>query len=229
VKLVLFDIDGTLMTCAGAGMQAMARAGEALFGERVSFDGIVPAGSVDPHLFRAALMQSDALDLAPEHDRFRARYVEEIERTLAERADGVRAYDGVHALLDEVFTREDDVVPGLLTGNYGQSARTKLRAVGIDPTRFVVTAFGDEAPTRPGLVALAMQRWARERERSVDPSEVVVVGDTPHDVDCALANGCAVLAVATGRYSASELRDAGATVVVDHLADPRPFWDLLAS
>ena len=92
----------------------------------------------------------------------------------------------------------------------------------------VITAFGDEAPTRPGLVALAMERWARARGEDVSPDEVLVVGDTPRDVDCARANGCACLAVATGHYSAEQLRDAGATVVVDHLDDPSPFWDLVA-
>ena len=78
------------------------------------------------------------------------------------------------------------------------------------------------------LLALAMERWARARGEDVSPDEVLVVGDTPRDVDCARANGCACLAVATGHYSAEQLRDAGATVVVDHLDDPSPFWDLVA-
>lgn len=227
MKLVLFDIDGTLLTCGGSGMEAMRRTSAAMFGERVSFDGIRAAGSMDPHLFREALAQSDALHLEDQHDGFRAHYIEQISVTLEERRADVQSYTGVHALLEEVFERPEDVVPGLLTGNYGESARHKLHAVRIDPARFAITAFGDEAPTRPGLVALAMKRWAESRGTPVSPDEVLVVGDTPRDVECASANGVACLAVATGHYSAEELREAGATDVVDDLSDPAPFWNLV--
>src|SRR4029079_15724715 len=90
---------------------------------------------------------------------------------------------------------------GLVTGNYARAVPLKLRAVGIDPAQFVVGAFGDDAPTRPELVRLAIDRW-RARGAHPDPARVVVIGDTPRDVDCARKNGCRSVAVATGWHAA---------------------------
>lgn len=227
MKLTLFDVDGTLLSCGGAGMLAMRRTAAALFGGRLSFDGVSPAGAMDPVLFQDALARADAHDLAGEHARFREHYLGELERALDERRAGVQRLPGVRAVLDEVRER-DHVVLGMLTGNYGPAASLKLRAVDLDPGWFRVTAFGDEAETRPGLVEVALARCEQLLGVEVTGRDVVVIGDTPFDVACAAAHGCASLAVCTGRYTRAELRHAGATVVVDDLSDPAPLWELLA-
>jgi phosphoglycolate phosphatase-like HAD superfamily hydrolase len=86
-----------------------------------------------------------------------------------------------------------------------------------------VGAFGDDAPTRPGLVRLALERSPSR----VDPADAIVIGDTPRDVECARANGCACLAVATGGHSREQLQEAGAERVVTDLGDPAPLLELL--
>jgi phosphoglycolate phosphatase len=228
MKLALFDVDGTLLSCGGAGMIAMGRAAHALYGERISFEGVSPAGAMDPMLFREALERASALELLCEHDRFRDRYLEELERALEEGRERVRALPGALGALEAVRALEDRIVLGMLTGNYGPAAHLKLRAVKLEPTWFRVTAFGDEAPTRPGLVEVALGRCEALRQRRFSGPDVLVIGDTPKDVACAAAHGCASLAVATGRYSKQELEAAGATRVVDDLSDPAPLLELLA-
>lgn len=227
MKLTLFDVDGTLLSCGGAGMLAMRRTAAALFDGRLSFDGVSPAGSMDPVLFREALERAEAHDLAGEHATFRERYLVELERALREGRAGVRLLPGVREILDEVHGR-DDVVLGMLTGNYGPAAALKLQAVDLDFHRFEVTAFGDEAETRPGLVEVALERCARRLGARVTGRDVVVIGDTPFDVGCAAAHGCVSLAVCTGRYSRAQLEQAGATLVVEDLSDPAPLRALLA-
>jgi phosphoglycolate phosphatase-like HAD superfamily hydrolase len=90
-----------------------------------------------------------------------------------------------------------------------------------------VNAFGDEGKTRPDLVALALRRCAETAGFTPDSRSVIVIGDTPFDVECAHAHGCVAFAVATGLHRADELRKTGADVVVDDLSDPAPLFDLL--
>jgi phosphoglycolate phosphatase-like HAD superfamily hydrolase len=97
----------------------------------------------------------------------------------------------------------------------------------VDPDWFVVTAFGDEAETRPGLVRRALERQRVRTGRDTLPRDVVVIGDTPKDVACARENACKSLAVATGRFSREDLEAAGASRVVDDLSDPAPLLELL--
>jgi phosphoglycolate phosphatase len=105
----------------------------------------------------------------------------------------------------------------------------KLRAVGIDPGLFAVSVWGDEAPTRPGLVRVAFGKYAALRGRSIDPGRVILVGDTPRDVEAAVTNGCVSVGVATGKYSMDALRHAGAHLVLKDLTDPSPIERVLAN
>ncbi len=228
MKLALFDVDGTLLSCGGAGMLAMGRTAAALFDGRLSFDGVSPAGSMDPVLFREALERADAHDLSGEHDRFRDHYLAQLELALEERRRHTRLMPGVRELLDEILRdRQERVVLGMLTGNYGPAAALKLRSVELDIGWFRVTAFGDEAETRPGLVEVALERCEQLLGARPLGDDVLVIGDTPKDVACAAAHGCASLAVCTGRYGRAELEAAGATRVVEDLSDPAVFWQLV--
>jgi phosphoglycolate phosphatase-like HAD superfamily hydrolase len=123
----------------------------------------------------------------------------------------------VHALLDRCAAADDHVL-ALLTGNFQPSARLKLEPLGLWHY-FACGAYGDDAADRDGLVPVALGRALECGHVGVDPARTLVIGDTPHDVRCAAAHGVRSLAVATGRYSAHELRDAGATVVLDDLSD----------
>ncbi len=228
--LLLFDVDGTLLLTGGAGLRAFDHVGRELFGEHFSWDGITTAGGLDPLLFAEAAALN-GLDGDPQHhERFHAAYLERLTMELEVGRQGVRAMPGVIELIESVQRRwmaRGDVVPGLLTGNYAASTPLKLAAVGLDAGVFEVQALGDEAPTRPDLVALAMTRFEQRFGAAIEPHCVVVIGDTPRDVECAKAHGCTAFTVATGRYDISTLRNAGADVAVEHLADPTPFWSLV--
>jgi phosphoglycolate phosphatase-like HAD superfamily hydrolase len=111
---------------------------------------------------------------------------------------------------------------GLLTGNFAETGRMKLTACGIDPEQFAVCAWGDESPHDPPerahLPPVAMGRYRERYGRAIDPGRVTIIGDTPHDVRCALAHGCRALAVATGQHGVPELTAAGAHRSVSDLA-----------
>lgn len=216
-KLALFDIDGTLLLAHGAGQRAMTRAGTALFGEVFSLEGLDFSGRLDPDIFAEATERSGLAPRSGDHERFRDLYLAELERELAAEDARVIALPGVKAALDAVGELTH-LARGLLTGNYGPAARLKLQGAGLDPDFFPVTAFGDDAPDRPGLVEVALQR-SRALGAELRPEEVVVIGDTPRDVECAHKNGARCVAVATGRFTADALAAAGADEVLEDLTE----------
>ncbi len=233
-SLLLFDIDGTLLDTRGAGRRAMERVASRLFGDDFSFDHVSFGGNLDPLIFREAAEAHGLGDVDAAHAAFAEAYVGELGAELREGNGDVEALPGVHAALQALdgHAERGAVTLGCLTGNYTAAAPLKLRHVGIDPGRFTVTAFGDEAPTRPGLVEVALTKWTAHREargvsEAVNPRDVVVIGDTPRDVDCAKRHGCVSYAVCTGASEAAALRDAGADVVVDNLTDLSPLWQLI--
>lgn len=224
MRLVLFDIDGTLVSCHGAGGRAMTRAGKDTFHPEFSLEGVDFAGRLDPHivdegLARLSLTPSDEL-----HAEFRQRYLDLLEVELMNPRFVV--HPGVRALVT-ALAADDDVVLGLLTGNWGEAAELKLARAEIDFAQFAIGAFGDHAQTRDALAGVALDRFRAHVGREVPSSHVVVIGDTPADVRCARANGLSLVAVGTGRFTAAELRDAGAEVAVDDLADAAPVWRAL--
>lgn len=219
MRLVLFDIDGTILWTDGAGRRAIHQALREVFGstgpEAHWFDG-----KTDRQIVRE-LMRLDGHDDA----RIDAgvgdtldRYVRYLERELADPSRSARLLDGVLPLLAALEAR-GDVALGLLTGNVELGARAKLRAVGIDPDRFRFNAFGSDSEYRPDLPAVARRRATRSLGADLPGDRVVVIGDTPADVECGRAIGARAIGVATGRYPAPELERAGAAAVFDDLTD----------
>jgi phosphoglycolate phosphatase-like HAD superfamily hydrolase len=115
-----------------------------------------------------------------------------------------------------------DLAIGLLTGNYRETGRLKLSRAGLDPDGFKPCIWGDQAKTRPGLVRLAL-----DRSKALDPRKVIVIGDTPQDVNCAKVNDCQAVAVATGSFTLEELSDAGADLALSDLRDAGPLLRLI--
>ena len=228
--LLLFDIDGTLMRSRGAGMRAMATVADRLFGEGFQWEGVIPAGSLDPIIFAEAAALNKLEDIDKHHAMFESHYVNELEKELAEHLDQVEVMPGIFDLLDYLHQRslaDRDLILGLLTGNYTRAVPVKLNAAGFDTTWFEITAFGDEAASRPDLVALAMRKFEAAYGVAARPDRVIVIGDTPRDVHCAKAHDCVAFAVSNGGFSMAELEEAGADVVVQDLADPSPLLRLL--
>ena len=225
-RLVLFDIDATLLLTSGAGMRAMKKASLELFGDRFSWDVLDTSGGLDPQLFREAARQSAFAASRAEELAFRDRYEEHLDRELAPGKDVVEAMPGVHGILETLKARED-IVLGILTGNYPRAAALKLRAIDIDITWFPVRVFGDDGLNRSELGAVALRRYTEMHGRPIEPSRVLIVGDTPKDVECGLSNGFQVLAVGTGKYPLGELLASGAHRVTPDLSDPTPLLEML--
>jgi phosphoglycolate phosphatase-like HAD superfamily hydrolase len=206
MKLVLFDIDGTILLTDGAGKRAIHRALIEVFGG-TGPDGHRFDGKTDPQIVRE-LMRLEGHDderIDDRMDRLLDRYVDYLEDELSRGADGVRVMPGVRRLLD-VLEARDDVVLGLLTGNLAAGARAKLAAAGLDPHRFRIGAYGSDHEVRGELPAIAQRRARDELGLDVPGADVVVIGDTPSDIACGRGIGARAIGVATGHYSVDELR-----------------------
>lgn len=218
--LMLFDIDATLVTTSRSGVYALEDAGRELFGAFTT-EGVEFAGRLDPLIIRDLLVRNGRAADRSAVETLRAGYRKHLVRRLG--APGVaRALPGVHGVLEGLRARPG-VTMGLLTGNYEDTGSLKLRACGIDPEQFCVRVWGDESPhespERHHLGAVGLERYCRHRGEEVGASCVTIIGDTPHDVECARRNGARCLAVATGSYSVGQLEAAGADRVVRDLGD----------
>ena len=218
-RLVLFDIDGTILWTDGAGRRAVFQALEEHFGksgpDEHRFDG-----KTDPQIVRELMRHAGVSDRDIESrlDLVLDRYLALLHEELASVDHGQHVFPGVLELLDALEAR-DDVVLGLLTGNIRHGAHAKLAAVGIDPARFLVGAFGSDHHERPELPEIARRRAERALGVPVAGTDVVVIGDTPADVACGASIGARAIGVATGRYSVDELRACDAAAVFPDLSD----------
>ena len=225
-KLVLFDIDGTLVLTGGAGLRAMNRACAELVGHDHALEGIPLAGRTDRIILtdvvgRAGRELDDEL-LATLRDRYVSYLAEEIERP----GRGVKAVmPGIRELL-AALERREDVFVGLLTGNFEAGARIKLGHFGLW-RYFTCGAYGDDAADRNALVPFAVDRARGCGLPDLGTEHVLVVGDTPYDVACARAVGAVPVAVATGGYTVEQLRESGAGIVFRDLGDTEAFLSLL--
>lgn len=215
--LILFDIDGTLLLTRGAGVHAMQDAGRELFGDHFTFEGVEFSGRLDPLIWRDLAARNGVDDPDEHHAPFRAAYARYLTSRL-EAQPTAHALPGVAELLDAILLHEHITI-GLLTGNYPETGVLKLRAAGLDPDCFALAAWGIDGPTRRDLPPHARREYLRIRRREIPAEQVVIIGDTPHDVDCARHNGCRVIGVATGAFSAAQLRDTGADHVAENLAE----------
>ncbi len=224
--LLLFDIDGTLLLSGGAGIRAMGRAFERVFGVAEAFRGIQIAGHTDTFLLSRALVDAGLPDTPDAHARFREVYLSLLPEEILQPGTGTKAVmPGVHALL-KAISEQDLLHAALLTGNYETAARIKLAHFGLADF-FPWGAFGEEAADRNALARLAM---ARAREHAVPASacdNAVVIGDTPHDIACARAAGARVIAVATGHFSVDDLQAEQPDAVLPDLSDTAAVLKLL--
>lgn len=215
--LVLFDIDGTLLYSLSAGIHAMSSAITELHGIVPDFSKVEVHGRLDTLIWQELAGVHGYPTCDASHERFRSTYSEHLERRLTDR-NTVERFPGAKELVEATHAHPALTI-GLLTGNYEFTGRLKVRHAGIDPDRFVVNAWAGDAPDRRGLVPVAMRRYAERTGEAIAGNRVVIIGDTPHDVDCAHASGARCLAVATGHFSLQQLRDAGADLAVDDLRD----------
>ncbi len=219
MRVVLFDIDGTLLQSGGVGRIAMEKALAHVFGSPGSSDYHYD-GKTDRQIVRD-LMRLDGLNdeqIDKKMDDVIRAYLADLHVELAPGKRDVHVFVGVRELLDELEER-DDITLGLLTGNVEPGARAKLGAAGIDIDRFRINAFGSDHELRPELPGVAQRRAKEILGKDIAGNRVIVIGDTPADIRCGESIGARAIGVATGRYSTEELASHGAYAVFDDLAD----------
>jgi len=231
MRLILFDIDGTLLWTNGAGRRAIHRALLDETGTAGPIEGYRFDGKTDPQIVRELLTLAGHPECDSE-DRITAvcrRYVELLTAELAKPTQATRLYPGIADLLAALEPHEADgrALVGLLTGNVQQGAALKLRSAGLDPARFAVGAFGSDSHARADLPAVAAKRAAERTGRRFTGADLVIVGDTPDDVACARPMQARTVAVATGFFDTTALRAAGATHVFQTLSDTRAVLEAL--
>jgi phosphoglycolate phosphatase len=219
MRLVLFDIDGTLLRSGGAGRVAMERALTGVFGSSGSSEYKYD-GKTDRQIVRELMREEGFSDeeIDQSMDELLEAYVDGLHGELEARGPKVLVCEGVPALLEALEARPD-VVLGLLTGNIERGARAKLTAAGIDPHRFRVNAFGSDHEHRPNLPAVAQRRAHEILGTHVAGDRLIVIGDTPADIQCGESIGAKSIGVATGRFSTDELRAYNPYAVFESLAD----------
>lgn len=223
--LLLWDIDGTLITAHGAGLEALRRALFKGFGIRDDLSSLELAGRTDRWIFKRMLASFGLAENAANLGLLEESYLSCLPETLAERR--VQVLPGVAEILEQT-SRHPEFSQGLLTGNLRDGAERKLRC-GALWHFFPFGAFADDSENRNDLGPVAVARASALHGNHFSPTKTWVIGDTPLDVACGRAAGLRTIAVATGKHSEAELRASSPDLCLRDLANPSAFWDALGS
>ena len=218
---ILFDIDGTLLRCGGAGLAAIGQVMGELFG--VKQLGKVPVhGRTDEAILNDLFAQS-SLVFDDHRDEFNQKYWAKLTETLGESPSYL--LPGVSVLLEQLALRED-VAMGVLTGNAERAAAVKLRHFNLEHF-FKFGGFGDFHSDRNDVARIALASARSFLGDRFDASRLWVIGDTVNDIVCARAINAKVIAVETGGASMSELEAAAPDSVLPSLKDHHEFFETL--
>ncbi len=226
MKLVLLDVDGTILLTQGTGRPAMTAALERVLGHPITTDGVSFSGKTDVQIMRD-ILRASGLDPSLDGDLLQhalAAYQEELPLHMS--PERVRVLPGVPELIQALHERSDFCL-GLLTGNLKRTAFLKLAAVGLDGY-FLFGAFGSDHEDRNCLPPIAIERAVELTNYTFAPDEVFVIGDTTHDVVCGKMSGCRTVAVCTGHYSREELEAASPDLLCNDFSDYQSLLDYLS-
>lgn len=223
MHICLFDIDGTLLNTGGAGQKAMEAALRSRFGDLKPVTGITTAGRTDRAIVTDLFAYYEIAGDEGTWQEFLETYLHHLPQHLADSVGAV--LPGIEELLG-LLSRRDDVLLGLLTGNFREGARLKLEHYRLHQ-HFICGGYGDLHLSRDDVAREALEQVTTHLGRDVDVERVWVVGDTPSDVRCARAIGANSVAVATGLYTFEELAAAGPDHLVRDFSDPQHLLSLL--
>ena len=207
--LILFDIDGTILTSEGVGIRSIEQAAGQIFGKSCSLDGIQVGGRLDPLIWEDVCEKYCKENTEVLHEKFRRIYIEILKVNVE--TCTVQVLPGVQQLL-KACNVLDNVTMGLVTGNYQETGLMKLVAAGIDTTMFVANAWGTDGATRMNLPPAAIAQHVKDET-------VVLIGDTVHDVTSGQSAGCKVIAVCTGSHDCVTLSASKPDLLLEDLSD----------
>ncbi len=212
MKLLLFDIDGTLLLTNGAGTRAANRAFEKIYGIKNAMNQIDAAGKTDPLILKEIFLNELNRDYAQQEARaLYDHYIPFLEEETGKAE--ITVMPGVRQLLENLTAREDMVL-GVATGNIEEGAWIKLRSAGLDK-HFKFGGFGSDSHSREHLILKALDRAKDHIAHPTEFEKIFVIGDTPYDINHGRAAGALTVGVATGSYSRAQLEEHNP----DHLFD----------
>lgn len=212
MKLLLFDIDGTLVLTGGAGIRALNRAFRQVVGIENAMDGIRPHGKTDPAIVREIFVGQGRNGHTPD---IVARILDAYVSFLPDEVRSSTTYRILPGILSflETFKEHPGIVCGLATGNVEQGARIKLERGNLN-SYFRFGGFGSDAENRTDLVRRAAEKGILQAGQTIDPQDIFVIGDTPRDIEAGKGAGFRTVGVATSDYSEDLLEAAGADLVM---------------
>lgn len=224
VKLILFDIDGTLIDSGGAGTRALTKAFHDMFSIPDGFEGIQMGGKTDREIMREGMRKHNIEPSNELVDMMQVGYIHHLKKEINN--NGRFINPGIKEILDHLQGINGFYL-GLLTGNLEKGARIKLEPFGINPY-FPFGAFGSDDEDRNRLLPIALKKFSDIYKIDLKPEDSIVIGDTPRDVACSKPYGAFSVAVATGPYSYEELKTSGADLVLKDLRDQKRLIDYLS-
>lgn len=223
MKLLFFDIDGTILRMYGAGRKAVEEGLSERFGKPIRTQPIHFGGKTDPQILREVLLLNDIADHEDNMNAASEAYMNRAHRIMPDVE--VEMMPNADVLIRDLYAEKRHEL-SLLTGNFEPMAYFKLAQLQLDGY-FSHGAFGSDHEDRNQLPEIGIHRVKREKNLHFEPHNVVVIGDTPRDIECARFAGVQCIAVATGGYSMDELADAD--LVLPDFSDTRLFYDFLHS
>ena len=228
-RLVLWDVDGTLVHAGDAAVRAFDVAVERVIGRPAGAHGVRMSGKTDPQI-ALEILEFAQVAAAEAHEHL-PLVLEHLESELTAALHHLQEHGRVMPGVVELLTRlhvAPGVVSSVLTGNIEPNGRRKVAAFGLDRWLDLdVGAYGSDDHDRNKLVPIALAKLASQRAPAPGPGDVWVVGDTPRDLECAQAGGARCLLVGTGRFPTAELRALGPDAAVDDLRHVEAIYDLL--
>jgi phosphoglycolate phosphatase len=219
MRLILFDIDGTLIDSGGAGTRSLNLVFKKVFSIENAFHGISMSGKTDTQIMKEGLIKH-GISTNGNLNAVIDSYLKHLQREINNARKHVKP--GVHEILEKLSFIKGAAL-GLLTGNLEPGARIKLEPFNLNKY-FPAGAFGSDDEDRNRLLPIAVKRFEELYQQKIGLDECIVIGDTPRDVVCAHIYGALCVGVATGPYPIDTLIEAGADYVVDNLSE---YYDLI--
>ena len=225
MKAVLFDIDGTILNCNSAGRASLVQATLDTFGTIGRMDKIDFQGKTDPLILKESLsiMGFSDKDIEEKSGLLKEKYFFHLQENI--KTHEVTIYPGIKEILLSLWQRED-IMLGLLTGNFTESAKIKLSSHDLNKY-FKFGAYGDDAPIRNLLPEIAQKRISEYFSMKIDFKDTIIIGDTIYDVRCAKYSGSVSIAVGTGWGKRDALENEKPDFYFDDLGDINAFMKII--